>query len=65
MSKGQKDSPPGAMHKPKTGSPSNPINVDDDAAMINQLYTGTYNLGDDDPTTSQSNTSSNTQQRYH
>ncbi|EGN92727.1 hypothetical protein SERLA73DRAFT_146603, partial [Serpula lacrymans var. lacrymans S7.3] len=61
MSKGQKDSPPGTMHRPKTGFPSNPINVDDDAAMINQLYAGTYDLGDDDPTTPQSNTSS----KYH
>ncbi|EGO01329.1 hypothetical protein SERLA73DRAFT_72275 [Serpula lacrymans var. lacrymans S7.3] len=26
MLKGQKDSPPGAMHRPETGSPSNPIN---------------------------------------
>ncbi|EGN99704.1 hypothetical protein SERLA73DRAFT_135060, partial [Serpula lacrymans var. lacrymans S7.3] len=58
MSKGKKDSPSGAMHRPETGSPSNPINVDNDAAMIDQLYAGTYNLGDDDPTTPQSNTSS-------
>ncbi|EGO20789.1 hypothetical protein SERLADRAFT_442135 [Serpula lacrymans var. lacrymans S7.9] len=65
MSKGQKDSPPGTMHRPETGSPSNPINVDDDAAMIDQFYAGTYDLGDDDPTTPQSDTSSNTQQRYH
>ncbi|EGO04920.1 hypothetical protein SERLA73DRAFT_68578 [Serpula lacrymans var. lacrymans S7.3] len=65
MSKGQKDSPPGTMHRPETGSPSNPINVDDNAAMIDQLYTGTYNLGDDDPTTPQSDTSSNTRRRYH
>ncbi|EGN99295.1 hypothetical protein SERLA73DRAFT_73832 [Serpula lacrymans var. lacrymans S7.3] len=65
MSKGQKGSPPGAMHRPETGSPSNPINVDDDAAMINQLYTGTYDLGDDNPTTPQSDTSSNTRQKYH
>ncbi|EGN99440.1 hypothetical protein SERLA73DRAFT_73962 [Serpula lacrymans var. lacrymans S7.3] len=64
MSKGQKDSLPGAMHRPETGSPSNPINVDDDAAMIDQLYAGMYNLGDDNPTTPQSNASSNTRQRY-
>ncbi|EGN94837.1 hypothetical protein SERLA73DRAFT_143714, partial [Serpula lacrymans var. lacrymans S7.3] len=65
MLKGQKDSPPGAMHRPETDSPSNPINVDDDAAMIDQLYAGMYDLGDDDPTTPQSDTSSNTRQRYH
>ncbi|EGO18792.1 hypothetical protein SERLADRAFT_443763 [Serpula lacrymans var. lacrymans S7.9] len=65
MSKGQKDSLPGAVHRPETGSPSNPINIDDDAAMIDQLYTGMYNLGDDNPTTPQSDTSSKTRQRYH
>ncbi|EGO04694.1 hypothetical protein SERLA73DRAFT_68368 [Serpula lacrymans var. lacrymans S7.3] len=65
MSKGQKGSPPGATRRPETGSPSNPINVDDDAAMIDQLYAGTYTLGDDDPTTPQSDTSSNTRRKYH
>ncbi|EGN96469.1 hypothetical protein SERLA73DRAFT_76426 [Serpula lacrymans var. lacrymans S7.3] len=49
---------------PKPGSPSNPINVDD-TDMINQLYAGTYNLGDDNPPTPQSDTSSNTRQKYH
>ncbi|EGO00513.1 hypothetical protein SERLA73DRAFT_71535 [Serpula lacrymans var. lacrymans S7.3] len=52
----QKNSPPGC--------PSNPINVDD-TDMINQLYAGTYDLEGDDPPTPQSNTSSNTRQKYH
>ncbi|EGN97285.1 hypothetical protein SERLA73DRAFT_74992 [Serpula lacrymans var. lacrymans S7.3] len=60
--KNPKDSPPGATHRPEVGSPSNPINIDD-ADMINQLYAGTYDLGDDDPPTPQSNTSSNTRQK--
>ncbi|EGO02275.1 hypothetical protein SERLA73DRAFT_71419 [Serpula lacrymans var. lacrymans S7.3] len=64
-SRSQKGSPPGATRRPETGSPSNPINVDDNAAMIDQLYAGMYNLGDDDPTTPQSDTSSNTRQKYH
>ncbi|EGO04968.1 hypothetical protein SERLA73DRAFT_68620 [Serpula lacrymans var. lacrymans S7.3] len=40
------------------------INVDD-ADMINQLYAGTYDLGDDNPPTPQSDTLSNTRQKYH
>ncbi|EGO01351.1 hypothetical protein SERLA73DRAFT_72297 [Serpula lacrymans var. lacrymans S7.3] len=63
-SKSPKDSPPGVTHRPETGSPSNPINVDD-ADMIDQLYAGTYNLGDDNPPTPKSDTSSNTRQKYH
>ncbi|EGN96211.1 hypothetical protein SERLA73DRAFT_76189 [Serpula lacrymans var. lacrymans S7.3] len=62
--KKQKGSLPGAMRSPEAGSPSNPINVDD-AKMIDQLYTGTYDLGDDNPPTPQFNTSSNTQRKYH
>ncbi|EGO25836.1 hypothetical protein SERLADRAFT_437562 [Serpula lacrymans var. lacrymans S7.9] len=64
MSKSPKDSPPGTMRRPEAGSPSNPINVDN-ADMVNQLYAGTYNLGDDDCPTPQSNTSSNTRQKYY